>query len=149
LIQEIFPQACFVLPIRHPVEVAHSLCQRGEFTMDQGLKLWVVHVLEAERTTRGLSRLFTTYDQLMRSPIETVLRLAEELRLPTEEVAAAVAGKIDASLRHHVEPRWPEGEPRQELTLSIHQALISGNADQQEMLDRLRREYYGQLGSLA
>jgi hypothetical protein len=146
LIQEHFPQARFILPIRHPVEVAYSLRQRGHVTLDQGLKLWVVHVLEGERTTRGFPRLFTTYDQLMRSPVETVLRLAKDLGLSTNVDAAAVSRQIDSTLRHHAEPAWPSGEAWQELTLSIHQALACGEAPQEEKLERLRREYYGQMG---
>jgi hypothetical protein len=146
LIKEHFPLACFILPIRHPVEVAHSLRQRGHVTLDQGLKLWVVHVLEAERTTRGFSRFFTTYDQLMQSPVETVLRLAKDLGLSTNVDAAAVSRQIDSTLRHHTKPAWPAGEPCQELTLSIHQALVSGEAAKEEKLDRLRQEYYGQMG---
>jgi len=146
LIKEHFPLARFILPIRHPVEVANSLRQRGHVTLDQGLKLWVVHVLESERTTRGFSRLFTTYDQLMQSPVETVLRLAKDLGLSTNVDADAVSRQIDSTLRHHTEPAWPAGEPRQELTLSIHQALVCGEAAQEEKLDKLRREYYGQMG---
>jgi hypothetical protein len=146
LIKEHFPLACFILPIRHPVEVAYSLRRRGHLTLGEGLKLWVVHVLEAERTTRGFSRLFTTYDQLMQSPVETVFRLAKDLGLSTNVDAAAVSRQIDSTLRHHTELGWPAGEPCEELTLSIHQALVSGEAAREEKLDRLRLEYYGQMG---
>jgi hypothetical protein len=146
LIKEHFPLARFILPIRHPVEVAYSLLQRGQFTLDQGLKLWVVHVLEGERATRGFSRLFTTYDQLMQSPVQTVLRVAKDLGLSTNVAAAAVSRQIDSTLRHHTEPAWPAGEPYQEWTLAIHRALVSGEAAQEEKLDRLRHEYYGQMG---
>jgi hypothetical protein len=145
LIKEHFPLARFVLPIRHPVEVAFSLHRRSHLTLGEGLKLWVVHVLEGERTTRRFSRLFTTYDQLMQSPVETVLRLAKDLSLSTNVDAAAVSGQIDATLRHHTELAWPAGEPSQELTLSIHQALVSEEAAKEEKLDSLRREYYGRM----
>ena len=146
LIKEHFPQARFILPIRHPVEVAHSLSRRGYLTVSQGLKLWVVHVLEAERTTRSFSRLFTTYDQLLEFPVETVLQLAKDLGLSTNVNIAAVIRQIDARLRHHRELVWPAGEPCEELTLSIHQALVSRDAAREEKLDGLRRQYYGQAG---
>jgi hypothetical protein len=146
LIRKHFPRASFILPVRHPVEVASSLRKRDGFTLDHGLKLWVVHVLESERTTRGLSRQFTTYNQLMRSPIETVRQLANNLGLPTDAIAAAVARQIDTKLRHHSELPWPAGQPHEELTLSIHQTLASGAAPNQEMLDRLRQEYYSRMG---
>jgi hypothetical protein len=146
LIKENFPLARFILPVRHPVEVAYSLRQRGQVTLDQGLKLWVVHVLEAERTTRDFSRRFTTYDQLMQTPVETVRGLAKDLGLSTNVDAAAISRQIDSTLRHHTQPAWPAGEPWPELTLSIHHALASGEAPQAQELDKLRREYYGQMG---
>jgi hypothetical protein len=146
LIQEHFPRASFILPIRHPVEVAYSLRQREHFTLDQGLRLWVVHVLEGERTTRGFSRYFTTHVQLMKSPVETVHRLATNLGLATQAVAAAVASQIDAALWHHSELAWPAGEPHENLTLSIYQALVCGEKPEEEVLDRLRQEYYSRVG---
>jgi hypothetical protein len=82
----------------------------------------------------------------MQSPMETILRLAKGLGLPTDTVAAAVSGQIDSSMRHHEEPAWPDGEPCEELILSIHQALVSGQGDMEEKLDRLRRAHYSQMG---
>lgn len=146
LILEHFPQASFLLPIRHPVEVAHSLLKRESFTMDQGLQLWRVHVLEGERATRGFPRQFSTYDQLMQTPVETVVRLVKGLGLSTDAVPDAVSRQIDTDLRHHAEPSWPAGVADEKLTLSIHQALASGEAGMETKLDSLRREYYGQMG---
>ncbi len=146
LIKEHFPRAGFILPIRHPVEVAYSLRQRDQLTLDHALKLWVVHVLEGEKNTRGFSRLFATYNQLMQAPVETVGRMAESLGLSADGIAAAVSRQIDSTLRHHAEPPWPDGEPCEGLTMSIHRALASGDAAQAEELDRLGQEYYGQMG---
>jgi hypothetical protein len=146
LIHEHFPRAAFILPIRHPVEVAHSLHQDRKLALDQGLKLWAVHVLEGERSTRGFARLFTTYDQLMQSPVETVLRLANGLGLSAEAVPAAVSKQIDLKLRRHKELSWPDGAPFEQWILSIHRALVSGEADMEAKLDKLRQEYYGHMG---
>jgi len=146
LINEYFTQARFVLPIRHPLEVAYSLNKRDGFKLDLGLKLWVVHALEGERTTRGLKRVFTTYDQLVQSPIETVARLAQSLDLPPEAVTASVPGQIDPGLRHHKKPFWPFLEPHKGLTLSIHRTLVSEEAKREEKLDGFRIEYYRHMG---
>lgn len=142
LIREYFPSAQFILPIRNPVEVATSLVKRDKLPVGQCLKLWVVHVIESERHTRGLNRQFTTYDQLMSSPVETVAGLMKKLALPMENVAAAVAAQIDSKLRRHTDLPWPSGEPGEELTLAIHQALISQGPGLEEKLDQLRTEYY-------
>jgi hypothetical protein len=146
LIKEHFTEAQFILPIRHPVAVAHSLVQRGEMTIGDSLKLWVVHVIEGERSTREFPRAFTTYDKLMRSPVETMLGLARSVGLPEDGVAAAVSKQIDSRLRHHTECSWPEGAPDEALILAMHQALLSEESGKREELDRLRKEYYGQMG---
>jgi hypothetical protein len=148
LIKEHFPKASFILPIRHPVQVARAVRKNRELTLGRGLKLWVVHALEGERTTREFPRVFTTYEQLMRAPVETVLPLAKELGLSTDAVPAAVSASIDIRLWHNKDQSWPEGEPFKDLTLSIHQALVSGKADMEEKLDVLRQDYYGQMGWL-
>jgi hypothetical protein len=146
LIKEHFTAARFILPIRHPVAVAHSLVQRGELTIDESLKLWVVHVIEGERSTRDFPRAFTTYDELMRSPVETMLGLAGSAGLPEDGVAAAVSKQIDSALRHHTKSSWPAGASDEALILAIHQALLSDESRKREELDRLRKEYYGQMG---
>jgi hypothetical protein len=137
-----FPEARFILPIRHPVEVAYSLKKRDRLKLDVGLKLWAVHVLESESTTRGFRRVFTTYDQLLQSPAETVAHVAKSLGFSGDAVAVTESGRIDPALRHHSNLQWPAGEPYKELTLSIHQTLISEEPDKEEKLDRFRKEYY-------
>ena len=146
LIKEHFTEARFILPIRHPVAVAHSLVQRGELTLDESLKLWAVHVIEGERDTRDFSRAFATYDELMQSPVDTMLRLAKSAGLAEDGVAAAVSRQIDSTLRHHTKSSWPEGAPDEALILAIYQALLSEESRKQEELDRLRQEYYSQMG---
>jgi hypothetical protein len=145
VIREHFPSAQFLLPIRHPVEVAYSLRKRDDLTLGQGLRLWVVHVLEGERSTRGFKRLFTTYDQLVQSPVETVVHLAKRLGLWADTIAASVQDRVDPVLRHHAGLSWPAGEPYEDLTLSIHEALASDEPGKEEKLDRLRDEYYGHM----
>jgi hypothetical protein len=142
LIDEWFPLARFILPIRHPVEVAYSLRKRDGLKLDVGLKVWAVHVLEGERTTRRFTRMFTTYDQLLQSPVETVAHLAASLDLAAQPVPAAVSGQVDPALRHHANLPWPPGEPWQDLTLSIYHTLVSAEPGNEEKLDRLRKDYY-------
>jgi hypothetical protein len=145
LLKRHFPQARFILTLRHPVEVAHSLHHRDQLTMDQGIKLWTVHVLEAEKSTRDLFRLFTTYDELMKAPVKTILELAKNVGLPIEDVASVVSKQIDAKLRNNTDRSWPIDAADEELTQSIYQALASGEMASSNELDRLRREYYRRL----
>src|SRR4029077_1974458 len=41
-----------VIPLRSPLEVAHSLKKRNALSLTKGLLLWLRHVLDAEAQTR-------------------------------------------------------------------------------------------------
>ena len=55
----------FVIPIRDPVEVAASLRARDGLLPAKSYLLWLRHVLDAERATRGFSRAVVSYDLLI------------------------------------------------------------------------------------
>jgi hypothetical protein len=142
LIAEAFPNTCFLLPVRHPVEVACSLRKRDQLPMSHGLALWMLHVLEAEKATRGFPRAFSTYDQLLESPAQTLDSLARKVNLPVGDHAAIVDSRIDSSLRHHSEQPWPENEPDADLILAVHVALTRDSSGMEDTLDKLRDAYY-------
>jgi hypothetical protein len=54
-----------VLPQRNPIEVSASLAARDGSQVGFGLLLWLRHVLDAEVATRGKSRCFVSYEQLL------------------------------------------------------------------------------------
>jgi hypothetical protein len=92
-----------VLAIRNPLEVAASLQARDGIGMEEAMRLWLGHVLEAERGTRGLPRCVVHYDRLLRDWRRAV---APALKLLPEEVAveadaAAIDGFLAPALRHH------------------------------------------------
>src|SRR5581483_1316219 len=142
LLKEFFPKAVFILPVRHPVEVASSLQKRDQMALDQGLKLWTVHVVEGERHTREFARAFTTYDALIASPKETLARLTQALNLPRPQSTELV----DATLRHHKDLSWPENAPDSEWILPIYETLVSDAPDKSQTLDQLRKGYYRKMG---
>ncbi|MGA0545437.1 sulfotransferase family protein [Brevundimonas sp. VNH65] len=55
-----------LLPLRSPMEVAGSLQARNGMDVAQGLALWLRHVLDAERDTRGGARLLLPWNDFMR-----------------------------------------------------------------------------------
>jgi len=69
----------FVLPIRNPVEVAESLRARDGMPLGQGALLWLRHVLDAERETRGKPRGFFHYPDLLSKPRNVIDRLTKML----------------------------------------------------------------------
>lgn len=142
LVETWFAAASFIVPIRPPLEVAASLRKRDNFTLTHGLTLWAVHVLEAEKGSRGFKRHFTVYEDLLAKPVETVTALARALALPVEKVEQAVARQVDPALRHHAQMPWPAGEPHRDLIMGIYQALLRQEPDMEGTLDKLQRQYY-------
>jgi hypothetical protein len=142
LIQSTFPKTCFLLPVRHPVEVALSLSSRNGLTLSQGLALWTIHVLEAERATRGLARHFSTYSQLLESPVATMQSFAVGLDFSTGDLSAVVERRIDPALRHHSDPPWPPSEPHADLILAVYHALARRADEMEKILDDLREAYW-------
>jgi predicted O-methyltransferase YrrM/septal ring factor EnvC (AmiA/AmiB activator) len=95
----------FVLTLRNPLEVAASLKVRNEYSVTKSLLLWLRHVLEAERHTRGWPRSFVTYDGLLRDWRGTVDRVALDLALiwpRSSHVAhAEIEEFVSPRRRHH------------------------------------------------
>jgi hypothetical protein len=146
LIKKHFNKASFILPIRSPMEVASSLRKRDDYTLKHGLTLWAIHVLEAEKQTRGFNRHFMTYEQLLNSPLDTLTTLAQFLGVSADGqgIADVVNQNIDPALRHHAEVPWPDGEDDRDLILSIHQTMAEAGPGMESKLDQLRRKYYRQ-----
>lgn len=91
-----------VSPIRPPEEVAASLIARNGMARPHALRLWLHHVLEAERTTRGEPRHIMAWSDFIADWRSQVARLETtlggQLRL-TQESEAAVDAFLNPSLR--------------------------------------------------
>jgi hypothetical protein len=74
-------EARVLLIHRDPAAVASSLFRRDGFSAEKASLLWLDHVLGAERHSRGLRRAAVAYDELVRSPVETLRRCGEALEV--------------------------------------------------------------------
>lgn len=136
----------YVLPIRNPLEVALSLHRREHMSSHQALALWLIHVLFAERASRGLRRVFTSYDAFHSDPVAAAVELGNRLGCFSQEAITAGIGPIEAQwskgLRHHAVPdhhlerdaKTPQwiGETYRWLT-----AAIAGHEPPTSELDRM------------
>ncbi|KXF76575.1 hypothetical protein ATN84_10975 [Paramesorhizobium deserti] len=96
-----------ITPVRNPLEVAASLQKRNGFDPSYGHLLWLRHMLDAEFTSRGVSRYFTSYDRLL-TVWSAVLKDAEStLEISWPRMSGEASMEIDAFLseryRHHKE----------------------------------------------
>lgn len=90
---------------RDPREVCRSLAARDGLAPGVSSLLWVQHVLEAERYSRGMPRTVITYHQLIRDWASVAGRIGRELRLEWPLAVASVTAQVDdfinADYRHH------------------------------------------------
>lgn len=125
---------------RDPSEVAASLDRWAGYGTAYGELLWLRYVLDAEAATRGTTRAFVGYDQVLRSPQTVARRLGQLFSLEWPTAVAEQGSFVEASLRRsHTsvdEPPspWCEAALRVVEEWSVH----GENALQHRQLDALR-----------
>ncbi|ASJ89776.1 hypothetical protein CBR61_01685 [Porphyrobacter sp. CACIAM 03H1] len=94
-----------VIMVRNPLEVAESLESRDLMSHGYGLLLWLRHVIDAERLSRGQRRVVCTYDQLLENWHDAVGRIKSGLGVSFPRNSPVVHREIDDFLspshRHH------------------------------------------------
>jgi len=94
----------YVLTVRNPLDVAGSLRARDGFPLAKSYLLWLRHLLDSERDTRGATRVIVGYDALLADWHAVADRIAGGfgLRWPIAppDVAAEVALFLQRALRH-------------------------------------------------
>jgi hypothetical protein len=123
----------FVLLLRHPDEVARSLADRNGYGRQRSLLLWLVHLLEAERDSRGLPRAFVSYERLLDEPRAVVDAVGERLALRWPSPPEAHRGELESFLSH----------------AHRHHVADPGAAPDATALDRLAAEAYALARSVA
>jgi len=91
-------QVLIVSPLRNPSEVAASLEARNPISREQGLRLWLRHVLEAEAASRGLARHFMLWSSFMADWRAEVVRMNARLGTALAPAAGDDGAGIDAFL---------------------------------------------------
>ncbi|MEE4376788.1 MAG: hypothetical protein V2J55_04645, partial [Candidatus Competibacteraceae bacterium] len=94
-----------VIPVRNPLEVAASLKKRNGFLTAKSCLVWLRHLLEAERGSRGLRRCIVTFDDLLANWRQVTDTIADQLLVTWPRQSAAATVEIEAFLstrhRHH------------------------------------------------
>lgn len=89
---------------RHPINVAASLTRRDGFSPDYGQLLWLRNVLEAERSTRDMPRLFCRYETVLSDWKALALALEAQMDIewpvPPASVEEQIAKFINPDLMH-------------------------------------------------
>lgn len=98
--------APFVLcPIRDPAEVQASLTHRNGMAAEDAVRLWLRHVLDAERFSRGQPRLFILWSDFLtnwRAELDRVSHAGPfDLPLNDDQTAERVSEFLSQDLHHH------------------------------------------------
>jgi hypothetical protein len=141
-----------LLMLRSPAEIARSLASRDGTTPAYAHLLWLQHMIDAERATRGMMRAVVDYDGMLDDWRDTVVRIAplagKDGWQPDEAHAAEIAAFLDPALRHHRSVVADLEEPLAGIVSGVDAAL-RGLIDQddaaaRERLDRAYAAFDGQ-----
>ena len=96
-----------LIPLRHPLEVSASLHKRDGIHPAIGQLLWLRHVVEAERASRGRRRVFSHYDDLLADAVGTADKVADGFGIvwPRSRIAFANDARnfLSPEFRNHVQ----------------------------------------------
>lgn len=137
---------------RNPIEVASSLRDRDRIPIETGMLIWLRHVLDAEKATRGRRRAFTSYQGLMTDWPAQVARIERDLGLTFHRKGARVALEIDAfaseEYRHHQSTsadvqKFPQAAGIVRDTFRVLETWAGGTATPADLdrLDEVRRRF--------
>jgi hypothetical protein len=124
-----------ILIIRHPEEVARSLCIRDGFDAGTGYSLWLRHVLEAEANTRGLRRMLICYDELLEGRWDIVQKIGEDMEIiwpeRSDDAVRRVNEELAGNLRHHrvAETSGPNDNPLAAMSVEMYQRMCSSRLE--------------------
>lgn len=130
-----------ISPVRPPWEVAASLASRNDMSPLNAFRLWMRHVLDAERASRGLQRSFILWPDFLndwRGDLSALFQLSG-LKLDLSEANAA---RIDAHLTSELH-RQSEVAPAPAQVMRTYGLLAEiakhgDHPDLQQSLDTLR-----------
>lgn len=143
MFDELECQPHFVISLRNPADVAHSLRMRDALPEAQSCMLWLSHMLDAEYLTRGLPRVFISYDRLLTNWRQVAIDIEQTLSLswplPIVQASSKVDAFLDPALCHHAGDIPLTPHPACGLALETYAAMSSAEPDSAE-LDRLRQQ---------
>lgn len=134
-----------ITPLRSPSEVAASLLARNPITREQGLRLWLRHVLDAEFASRGLPRHFMRWSSFMADWRAEVALINARLGTNLAPAAADGGAEVDAFLTPDLHRQKSEA-PMPALVAQAWSVLgdLARHGEHQDLhaaLDRLRRTF--------
>ena len=152
ILAELSFSAVSVLPVRNPIEVAHSLKRRDKFALMKSILLWLRHLLDAELGTRQMPRCFLSYEEFLLNWRRDVERVAEKTGVKWPDRSERSDAQIDQFLAPELRREkmafdeiedFPEVAPLVEGTFNtLLNVIASGESKASlDQLDLMRTEF--------
>lgn len=94
-----------VIPFRNPLEVIASLVTRDHMPTELAALLWLRHIIDAERDTRGMARLFLNYETFLSEWPAKLEAMQDSLGIYWPRLSVSTRGQISSflaeGLRHN------------------------------------------------
>lgn len=93
----------FIIALRNPLSVMHSLQKRNAFEPEKSFYLWLEHIVPAVIGTKGRKRIVVDYDAVLAAPKVQLTRIAGALQLPPPDIEALQIYEsefLEGDLRH-------------------------------------------------
>ena len=95
----------YVIALRNPLASAYSYQKVSGVDLEEGLLLWLMHLIPAIDGTDGKKRVMVSYDLMLQDPRKQLERIREKLAIPlpldANEVDVYANEFIDKNLHHH------------------------------------------------
>jgi hypothetical protein len=98
--KSLIPELRFVVCVRSPLEVAHSLARRNKTPLEHGIHLWQRYTRAALEQSAGYPRLIEHYEDFLLNPQSAAERLARFCGLHEPEPGSLSESGVRPELRH-------------------------------------------------
>lgn len=128
-----------ILIFRHPAQVQASLEFRNGISPADAARLWLRHVLDAERFTRGQARTWIRWSDFLsdwRTQLAKIENLASiDFALDDPSVADRISGFLSPDLQHHREDSGNDHPSALEVFATL--TAIARGSETREYLDQI------------
>lgn len=132
-----------ILLLRNPEEVAASLVKRDGMAESLARLIWLNHLLEAERSTRGKTRVITTFDRLLSDwpGLMSEIEAASGFTLPRRSpgAAAEVRNFLDPGLRRNRHERIGAPDMYQRIFEQVAALAADEKTESRRRLDEMAK----------
>ena len=141
----------YIIPLRHPVEVAASLGKRNRISTYRSYLVWLNYLFNAEKNSRGKKRSFINFPDWTQDIEQTIEKIEHDLgtKLPSKHKKNLILAKneFESSLVHHNCDRFNEASNDIEIlcfnSYKIFLKLINDPSDKGVLteIDKLRVQF--------